>query len=78
MAKMMNCRCGSVSGVHCRWKGPKSQTVVVEWMPEYLRASHKAANNRGSYPWNGAERVRVSPECANDILDIDPEWSEIV
>lgn len=31
--------------------------VIVERMPEHLRASHIAAGNWGSYPSNGAERV---------------------
>lgn len=33
--------------------------VVVERMPDYLRASHRAANNWGRYPHNGAERVII-------------------
>lgn len=31
--------------------------VLVERMPEHLRASHEAAGNWGQYPLNGAKRV---------------------
>ena len=43
--------------------------VVVEWMPEYLRASHEAAGNSGRYPANGALRLRVTPACAEMLTD---------
>ena len=61
------CECGEVTGVRCEWSGPREQTVVVEWMPEHLRASHEAAGNGGVYPHNGAERLRVYADCADHI-----------
>ena len=47
---------------------------VVEYMPTYLRASHEAAGNSGSYPANGAIRVLVG---ANEQIDED-EWTSVV
>lgn len=38
------------------WAAPM---VLVEYMPEYLAASHDAAGNWGVYPDNGAERVLI-------------------
>jgi hypothetical protein len=69
------CQCAQITGSHCPWIGPRADTVHLEWMPAYLRASHQAAGNAGIYPHNGAVRVRVSPDCAAAILDTDPEWT---
>jgi hypothetical protein len=44
-------------------------------MPYHLRSSHQAAGNSGSYPTNGAERVRVEQSCAESILESDPDWT---
>jgi hypothetical protein len=52
-----------------------SETVLVEHMPESLRASHEAAGNRGVYPHNGALRLRVSQGCADDVAD---DWTREV
>lgn len=38
--------------------------VLVERMPDHLRASHRAARNWGDYPHNGAERVLMSADNA--------------
>lgn len=73
----VRCECGAVTGHRCAWVGPASETVVVEWMPEHLRAGHTAANNRGRYPHNGARRLTVHIDCA-DSLCIDDEWCERV
>lgn len=64
----VRCECGEATGTRCEWTGPKADTVVVEWMPEYLRASHAAARNSGVYPHNGSVRLRVAPACA-EMLD---------
>src|SRR5690554_1650614 len=56
--RTVRCECGVWTGERCVWTGPKSQTVVVEYMPKYLRASHRAAGYNGYtglYPVNGAE-----------------------
>ena len=55
----MDCECGAWSGEACYWSGPIDETVVVEYMPEHLRASHLAAGDRGQWPQNGAVRIRV-------------------
>lgn len=70
-----DCDCGRMTGVRCAWHGPRAETVLMEWMPEHLRASHEAAGNRGVYPHNGAERVRCSRECAESLADA---WTEVV
>lgn len=50
-----------------------TEYVLVERMPEYLRASHRAAGNWGAYPHNGAKRVLVhrdwAPEEGDDEYD---------
>lgn len=74
----VRCACGAVTGVACEWAGPRAETVILEWMPEHLRASHEAAGNRGAYPHNGAERLRVERSCAEAIVEADGEWAEIV
>jgi hypothetical protein len=75
----VRCECGAVLGEECCWTGPIGQTVVVEWMPEYLRASHSAARNSGIYPHNGSWRMRCYRECAEMLLDgEDEEWARIV
>jgi hypothetical protein len=63
----VRCECGQAFGELCEWSGSKSETVVVEWMPEHLRASHAAARNAGSCPANGALRLRVEPSCAKRL-----------
>lgn len=52
--------------------------VVVETMPEWLRASHAAARNSGVYPHNGATRVAVDAETAAEMVQSDPDWTSIV
>jgi hypothetical protein len=52
--------------------------VTLETMPDYLKESHIAAGNSGSYPFNGAQRERVCPTCATEQVAADPLWSKIV
>lgn len=68
MTAPVACACGEWSGEACAWSGPRADTVVVEWMPAYLRASHRAAGNAGQYPANGARRSRVERECADRMV----------
>jgi hypothetical protein len=70
------CECGEWSGSRCDCV--TADLVTVEFMPEQHRASHEAAGNRGSYPGNGAQRIRVSRECAAQMLADDGEWCEMV
>lgn len=72
------CGCGEWMGERCAWTGAKSETVVVEYMPNHVRSSHRAAGNRGSYPTNGAVRVRVEKSCADSIVESEPEWASVV
>ena len=65
------CECGAAMGQPCEWSGKVADTVVVEWMPEWLRTSHEAAGNSGTWPHNGAERLRVSADCAEHLIG---EW----
>lgn len=74
----VHCECGEITGTRCSWEGDKSETVLLEYMPESLRASHKAANNSGVYPANGAERYRVEESCAKAIVDAEDGWASIV
>jgi hypothetical protein len=78
MNKHVNCECGEWSGERCLWSGPVSETVIVEYMPEQLRPSHIAARNSGTYPHNGAERIRVEKSCAENIVERDGEWARVV
>lgn len=64
------CNCGALTGERCNWFGPLDETVIVEYMPEHLRASHTAAGNSGVYPHNGAQRIRVEASCADSITHI--------
>lgn len=72
------CECGAVSGSACAYDGPSTAMVVVEWMPEYLRPSHEAAGNSGSWPHNGSERLEVSADCADWIVEGEGDWAELV
>ena len=75
--EVVDCACGEWSGERCQWAGPQDETVLVEWMPEHLRASHEAAGNRGAYPGNGSTRIRVERSCAERMIECDGEWCEI-
>lgn len=81
------CECGDLTGDRCDWTGPIADTVILEYMPEHLRASHVAAGNRGWYPHNGANRIRVAKSCADllthvwedgDMTSELDEWVSIV
>lgn len=74
----VHCECGEALGTRCEWSGPKSETTLVEWMPDHLRASHCAAHNSGVYPHNGAIRIRCERTCAELIIESDPEWATTV
>src|SRR5690606_28963076 len=34
--EIVRCQCGEVFGQLCSWTGPRSETVVLEWMPDHL------------------------------------------
>lgn len=74
----VNCECGRVYGERCAWSGPTAETVIVEVMPEWLRSSHESARNRGSYPANGADRIRVAKSCADRLVESEDGWATIL
>lgn len=49
---------------------------LIEIMPEYHRASHRAARNWGVYPANGAERYLVSSD--EFLPDDGGEYNRVV
>ena len=65
----VDCQCGEITGERCQWSGPISATVVLEHMPDYLRATYEAAGNYGVYPANGALRLRVEKSCAARLAE---------
>lgn len=77
-AQAVHCACGATRNERCVWTGPGSDTAVVEWMPEWIRASHTAAGNHGTYPHNGALRLRCERSCADRLIESDPEWTSEV
>lgn len=72
------CECGEVTGEYCGWTGQRRETVLIDWMPEWIRASHTAARNAGSWPANGALRLRVYRGCAESIAERDGQWTRAV
>lgn len=74
----VECQCGEWSGEPCEWAGERSNTAIVEWMPAHLRHSHVDARNRGSYPSNGASRIRVARSCADFMIRLDGDWCAII
>jgi hypothetical protein len=64
---------------NCDVCGSKSDRVVVEVMPDYLRDSHRAAGNWGNYPLNGAERLVMQRSEAEALCESDAdEYNHIV
>ena len=74
----VDCACGRITDAACPWRGPWRETVCVEYVPEWVRDSHRAAGNSGTYPANGAIRVRVQRQCAAEIQDWAGQWARIV
>lgn len=81
------CECGAATGLPCA-ATIDAGAATIEWMPEHLRSSHAAAGARGSWPGNGALRLRVAAECADALevpanqgwlrmLGSDGEWFEV-
>lgn len=63
---------------HDRHRLAELDLVLLETMPRYLRAAHVEAGNRGRYPHNGAVRYLVPRARALEVVEADPEWSEIL
>ncbi len=72
---LVGCECGEIDGVPCAWRGPREETVRIEWMPKRARSSHVTARNAGTWPSNGALRLRVQRLCAALIVENEPDWA---
>lgn len=70
-----HCECGQALGLCCDWTGPKSEMVCVEYIPEYLRESHTAAGNCGTYPGNGAIRIMCERSCVEYVVEGNEGWA---
>jgi len=70
----VSCECSEVLGEACDWIGPADETVIIESMPGDLRGS-RTAGDLGSYPKNGARRLRVSVDCARNLIEADNGWT---
>ena len=57
---------------------PIAGLVLVETMPENLRASHEAAGNAGHYPHNGAVREVMPAADADILIASGDEWARVV
>ena len=77
IVEAVHCACGDVYGERCEWSGSAADTVVVEVMPAQYRASHEAAGYSGSYPSNGAIRIRVAQDCADRLIETEDGWASI-
>jgi hypothetical protein len=53
-------------------EAPEPQ-VLVEYMPDEHKASHRAAGNWGTWPYNGAVRERMKREDADEIVQADED-----
>lgn len=62
----IRCHCGAITGERCEWTGPASETVRVEYMPEYLRDTAEAAGT-----WAGvAATIRCERTCADRLAHV--------
>ena len=73
-ADCIHCECGEITGTRCAWRGPRRNTMCLEYMPVYLRASHQSARNAGVWPQNGSIRIRAEITCADRLIEDDAEW----
>lgn len=79
----IHCGCGAWSEHYCYGSGILGDMVEVEFMPQYHRSSHEAAGYHsikccGSAPANGAHRIMVTKECAQEMIENDPDWCQVV
>ena len=61
----------------------RTHLVLVEIMPEHHRSSHEAAGYEsihwcGRYPHNGAIRVEVERDEADELLEEHGDWARVV
>jgi len=65
----MKCQCHELYYDRC---GREADTIV-EVMPNHLRNVHRISQDWGVYPHNGAERLHVSYDCAEAIIEGDED-----
>lgn len=51
-------------------------TIIIEIMPAYLRETHRAAGNSGSYPHNGSARYIIPADLSGYVEE--DEWTRVV
>ena len=71
LVSQSRCDSGTATGERCE----NVATTHVDYMPEHLRESHRAAGNSGSYPANGSERLHVCADCAEMLAETSPAES---
>jgi hypothetical protein len=69
------CECGELTGDTCGWRGPRSETRLVKFVPpserETQRAAGRTVHNLGGYILNVA---RCEAGCAEELIATDPDW----
>jgi len=69
----LNCQCGALTGRRCDWHGDASETVEVDYVPEYQRGTAEAAGTHVGL----TERVRVCADCADWITHIPTKDGDV-
>jgi hypothetical protein len=72
-ALQVRCACGA-----CNRRVPFDETMLLEFMPVQHRDAYTQASNRGTYPANGAERLRVALDCGQAIVSTADGWTHEV
>lgn len=73
LIEQRGCECHQAMIHECQRLVEDAEAVELEWMPPWLRASHDAAGNWGTYPANGAYLLRLCPECAEELRETDAD-----
>ena len=69
-APMHHCQCERWSGNPCPWIGPRSETVIVEYISAWLL---DRCGNSGTWRDSAYTRLRVSARCAATMLEYAPK-----
>lgn len=73
----ISCQCGKWSGVRCAWRGPITQTVLVDYVIDADRAELEEARIHEVSARHGVVRIRVERSCVDSMIELD-EWVAIV
>ena len=76
MSAAVRCECGEVTGVACEWRGPRAETLWVE----YVAPQHQAEAARVPYIGQAVYRQRMRCErgCALALIASEPNHYEEV